>query len=163
MLTDKKMSILLFITQQDFPQKIQVELIDSNLSTNLLIILNIVVSIIVAWFIRDRIEKKAKEYEVAAHIKKLKAEKTIDFCINLNHVFTKLCLKNPRIHQITNSDIEELNSKIHCEELLFIDNRDIENIKKFRDYIIQIRANPANKNLAEEKSFFFLIKNIVNK
>lgn len=155
-------SILIFI-YQNLPKNTQAETISNFSFTNFLVFSNIIVSVLVAWVIRDRIEKKTKEYEVDAHIKKIKAEKTILFCINLYHVFSKICLKNPVINGITNAEIEDLNSKIHCEELLFIENEDLNNIKDFRDYIIQVMVDPTKKDIFREKSYFYLIKKIINK
>ncbi len=148
---------------QDLPEKIQVEILDDNFWTNILIIVNIIVSIIVAWFINDRIERKAKEYEVKAHIEKLKAERLITFCTEAHSTFNKICLKNPNINPIDENDIRSLDSLILSKEIFFLEYKSKENIQNFRDYIVSVMDNPKNKDTRKEKSFFYLIKQILNK
>lgn len=143
--------------QQD---KILVELLQNDFWTNALLILNIVVSFSAATFIKIRIDKKAKEFEVKAHIKKISAEKIIQFCLRANKSFRVICSKNPK--SISTDELHQLNELVIAEELLFINNESETNIKEFRDYILTTIENIENKDIRKEKSFFFLLKKILD-
>ena len=144
-------------TQQE---KLLVELQQDDFMTNMLLVINILVSVSVATFIKVRIDKKAKEFEIKAHIQKISAEKIIEFCLRANKVFREVCAKPPR--NINENDIHKLNELIIAEELIFIKSESELNIKNFRDYIISILDNVENKDIKKEKSFFFLIKKILD-
>ncbi|AUC15312.1 hypothetical protein BTO06_09235 [Tenacibaculum sp. SZ-18] len=140
------------------PEKIEVILNQDDTLTNILLVINIIASIFVAYYIQERIEKKAKEYEVKAHVKKNIADKIIKIILELNSTFSALCKKNLFNDSITPDDINELDKLIISEEVIFLSNKSKENIKNFRDYLFDLIERPEKKNIMQEKSFFFLLK-----
>ena len=152
--------LIYLLSETDIPEKLIVELQQNDFLTNTLLILNILVSFSAATFIKIKIDKKAKEFEVKAHIKKITAEKTINFCLRANKTFRNICVKNPK--NISSDDINEINNLVVSEEIIFISYDSKQNIINFRDYIISVLEKPEKKNIKKEKSFFFLIEKILN-
>lgn len=145
--------------QNDLPDKLIIELLQDDFWTNFLLIANIVVSVLLATFIKMRYDKKAKELEKKSYIDKIKAEQKLNFCLTTFKIFKKICAKNPR--NISNEDILEINELVISKELMLISDKSERNIKKFRDYILEIKADPLKKEIRDEKSFFFLIESII--
>lgn len=145
-----------------FPEEIKVILESNDLWTNLLLILNIIVTIVVSLFVRRFIEKKTKEYEVKAHRDKVIADNIIKYCLLLNKELSLFCSKNPHSNDISLTEIENIQILKRNENTIFIDISFKKEIDDFIDYLISLRDTPANKNPETEKFFFHKLREYIN-
>lgn len=152
------MSYTFYLNQikNNFPDKIQVEILNDSFWTNLLLIISIFTTVITSFFVGRYIQKKIKEYEVKAHRDKIITEEKIDFCKKTYRLFKSICIKNPK--DISDKDIQRINNLKISEKTIFIDQKLITQINDFGDYIINVKQTSSLKDFNTEKYFFYNLK-----
>jgi hypothetical protein len=138
---------------QDIPNEMKIELVSDDTLTNLLLVLNIIVTLIVSFGAANYIQRKIKFYEVKAHKDKIVTEKKINFCLEIQKTFKLICAKNPK--KISSKDFKKINSLKISEHNIFLSKDIIEHISDFGDYIINISQNSELKDIKETEKFFF--------